>query len=285
MVKMGSASTTRIYSACVDCRRRKVRCDGAEPSCSNCVKRGHECVYKNRSKSRNRARQSDLARLNREVELLKAELLIKDPLSFPIGDFSSSSNSSPGFQNGHMSESSESISSKDSPTSLKEFDGMSLDVSETNSQVYFMIKNRHKSLVNDKKFQDTLKDISLIEFHNLLELYWRYANVHMMIIWKRIFLSDLLSAEGGNYFSKSLILSVLACGSIFSKSKKLGAKGKKLACVAKSFYRKEEVWEPRITTSQTLCLLCMFEHCKGEIEDELFFSNAAINVALELGLN
>lgn len=278
-------STTRIYSACVDCRRRKVKCNGAEPACSNCIKRGHECVYKNRSKFRNRARQSDLARLNREVELLKAELLIKDPLSYPLGDFSSSSNSSPGFQNGHTSESSESISSKESPSSSKEFEGLSLDVSETNSQVYFMIKNRHKSLVNDKRFKDAFKDISLIEFHNLLELYWMYENVHIMVIWKRIFLSDLLSAEGGLYFSKSLILSVLACGSVFSKSKKLATKGKMLAAAAKSFYRKEEVWEPKITTPQTLCLLSMFEHCKGELEDELYFSNAAINVALELGLN
>lgn len=29
--------------ACVRCRRRKVRCDGAAPACSNCAKAGEEC--------------------------------------------------------------------------------------------------------------------------------------------------------------------------------------------------------------------------------------------------
>lgn len=29
--------------ACVRCRRRKVRCDGAVPACSNCAKAGEEC--------------------------------------------------------------------------------------------------------------------------------------------------------------------------------------------------------------------------------------------------
>ena len=34
----------RRPSACVRCRRRKVRCDGAVPACSNCAKAGVDCL-------------------------------------------------------------------------------------------------------------------------------------------------------------------------------------------------------------------------------------------------
>src|SRR5580700_645452 len=31
--------------ACIGCKRRKVRCDSAKPSCGYCTQRGKECVY------------------------------------------------------------------------------------------------------------------------------------------------------------------------------------------------------------------------------------------------
>lgn len=34
----------RRPSACVRCRRRKVRCDGAVPACSNCARAGVDCL-------------------------------------------------------------------------------------------------------------------------------------------------------------------------------------------------------------------------------------------------
>ncbi|KAI1811150.1 fungal-specific transcription factor [Poronia punctata] len=38
--------------ACMICRRRKLRCDGIKPSCSNCTRLGHSCGYdENRKKS------------------------------------------------------------------------------------------------------------------------------------------------------------------------------------------------------------------------------------------
>ncbi|KAI0033659.1 hypothetical protein K488DRAFT_17648, partial [Vararia minispora EC-137] len=39
---------TRVFVACLQCRRRKIRCDGAKPSCYNCNQRGasgDECCY------------------------------------------------------------------------------------------------------------------------------------------------------------------------------------------------------------------------------------------------
>lgn len=32
-------------SACLECRQRKVRCDGMKPNCQNCLRRGSNCVF------------------------------------------------------------------------------------------------------------------------------------------------------------------------------------------------------------------------------------------------
>lgn len=31
--------------ACVICRKRKLKCDGAKPSCATCTRLGHDCAY------------------------------------------------------------------------------------------------------------------------------------------------------------------------------------------------------------------------------------------------
>ena len=42
----GLSSSVRRYGfACSGCRRKKVRCDGARPTCRNCERGGIQCVY------------------------------------------------------------------------------------------------------------------------------------------------------------------------------------------------------------------------------------------------
>ncbi|KAF8582821.1 hypothetical protein K439DRAFT_1350360 [Ramaria rubella] len=36
---------TRVYVACLQCRSRKIRCDGAKPKCQKCARRSSECDY------------------------------------------------------------------------------------------------------------------------------------------------------------------------------------------------------------------------------------------------
>ncbi|KAH8645849.1 hypothetical protein BGZ60DRAFT_392479 [Tricladium varicosporioides] len=33
------------HAACTACRERKIRCDGGQPCCQKCKRRGSECVY------------------------------------------------------------------------------------------------------------------------------------------------------------------------------------------------------------------------------------------------
>ncbi|KAJ2667242.1 hypothetical protein IW148_000344 [Coemansia sp. RSA 1199] len=40
-----SAQKRRLNQACLLCRRKKIRCDSIHPSCSNCQRRGIQCIY------------------------------------------------------------------------------------------------------------------------------------------------------------------------------------------------------------------------------------------------
>ncbi|KAJ2392783.1 hypothetical protein H4S02_000604, partial [Coemansia sp. RSA 2611] len=40
-----NAQKRRLNQACLLCRRKKIRCDSVHPSCSNCRRRGIQCIY------------------------------------------------------------------------------------------------------------------------------------------------------------------------------------------------------------------------------------------------
>jgi Fungal Zn(2)-Cys(6) binuclear cluster domain len=42
----------RVLIACTNCRERKVRCDGGQPQCQNCLDSTRQCVYLESRKSR-----------------------------------------------------------------------------------------------------------------------------------------------------------------------------------------------------------------------------------------
>ena len=43
MIRVGSATQSRIAQACDRCRSKKIRCDGIRPSCTQCTNVGFEC--------------------------------------------------------------------------------------------------------------------------------------------------------------------------------------------------------------------------------------------------
>ncbi|EJD44747.1 hypothetical protein AURDEDRAFT_114270 [Auricularia subglabra TFB-10046 SS5] len=59
-----------VSRACVVCRRRKTKCNGAEPSCGTCVVHGLQCEYSSEPDRRKTKESHELAELRlRVVEL------------------------------------------------------------------------------------------------------------------------------------------------------------------------------------------------------------------------
>ncbi|KAF3893762.1 Binuclear zinc transcription factor [Trichophyton interdigitale] len=60
--------------ACVVCRKRKLRCDGAKPSCGNCSRLGHDCAY-NEVRKKSGPKRGYVKHL--EARLAQVETLLK----------------------------------------------------------------------------------------------------------------------------------------------------------------------------------------------------------------
>ncbi|KAG2124857.1 hypothetical protein DEU56DRAFT_916796 [Suillus clintonianus] len=95
--------------ACIACRRRKVRCDGARPVCGQCIRgnRPDDCEYTDaHGRSRTHMLEEELARLRARVEELEhpeqttPTVALHHPYSLP--DVPQGSSSSLGFQPFHI---------------------------------------------------------------------------------------------------------------------------------------------------------------------------------------
>ncbi|KAK8903716.1 hypothetical protein ACHAPF_006384 [Botrytis cinerea] len=63
--------TKRIDLACVECRRRKRKCDGGKPQCSSCQAQERECVYDHERNNRKRRRDpEEVTQLEEQIEVL-----------------------------------------------------------------------------------------------------------------------------------------------------------------------------------------------------------------------
>ncbi|KAF7953305.1 hypothetical protein EAE96_006516 [Botrytis aclada] len=63
--------TKRIDLACVECRRRKRKCDGRKPQCSSCQAPERECVYDHERTNRKRKRDpEEVEQLEEQIEIL-----------------------------------------------------------------------------------------------------------------------------------------------------------------------------------------------------------------------
>ncbi|CDK27158.1 unnamed protein product [Kuraishia capsulata CBS 1993] len=283
------SARSRVYVACEECRRKKIKCDGLQALCSNCARKGKTCIFKQRATIRNRAKKSDVEALAREVKQLREKLLDKrkddhkDLCSPNTGDEDI-------YDSGHTSDYTESNLVEDLTPSISEtvdFNEFEYPLDTMNYlsvDVFSLITRGYHTFASDTMFQEALKPVSRGDFSQLLENFWYYENGHVMIVWKHLFISDLCANFGGRHSSKSLILAMLAMGSVFSDSTHFGALGDDLFKWSKTLLQ-DELFHPQISSVQTLNLLCIYSHARGEKTEELYFGKSAVDLAIKLGLN
>ncbi|CAE6342149.1 unnamed protein product [Rhizoctonia solani] len=93
-----SPKETRVldrFSACLVCRRRKLRCDGAQPECKRCHATGYTCQYQDPVyRSRTRVLQDRIKEIEskiEEIQLQRARSSILSQTSSPSGGNESAS--------------------------------------------------------------------------------------------------------------------------------------------------------------------------------------------------
>lgn len=71
-----------VTTACSNCRRRKIKCDGTVPRCSNCVLYEQECVYQHGLDKRKIAPKERLLALTTYCQRLET-LLVENGIALP----------------------------------------------------------------------------------------------------------------------------------------------------------------------------------------------------------
>src|ERR1700753_1050860 len=74
--------TKHVTTACLGCRRRKIKCDGISPRCSNCILYGQECVFQHGVDKRKIAPKERLQALTGYCQPLES-LVIANGIELP----------------------------------------------------------------------------------------------------------------------------------------------------------------------------------------------------------
>lgn len=71
-----------VTTACLGCRKRKIKCDGVAPRCSNCILYGQECVFQHGVDKRKIAPKERLQALTAYCQQIES-LLIASGIPLP----------------------------------------------------------------------------------------------------------------------------------------------------------------------------------------------------------
>lgn len=81
-VSVAKAKGKHVTTACLNCRKRKIKCDAVQPSCSNCLLYSQQCIYQHGLDKRKIAAKERLATAEAYTKELEA-LLIANGIPLP----------------------------------------------------------------------------------------------------------------------------------------------------------------------------------------------------------
>ncbi|EEB06690.2 transcription factor [Schizosaccharomyces japonicus yFS275] len=141
-LKTGSVSEKprRIQRACDLCRKRKIRCDGKMPSCTNCLNHNVTCVFTPRSKRKGGQRQLYLKSLVSRLEQMESVLRTAAPSLWKVRSPVAIPASEPDFNSSIDDDSNFDDSTSEDITSLTERMGMLL-TTPVGEQKYFGVSS------------------------------------------------------------------------------------------------------------------------------------------------
>ncbi|QKX62118.1 uncharacterized protein TRUGW13939_09274 [Talaromyces rugulosus] len=307
-------STLQRKSAfsCEACRKRKVKCNGASPSCSRCSARGDVCVYSLApTLSYTKTLETKIADL--EAKLASAQ-------GDRAGDIDKPSKPSPHGSSGEYSSSAAQTPEQDdgsAPQELaNEFDGLTIEYDGRvsfhgptslfhllpNDTVNDAASSRHQALevearkerlVNNAWRERAIEQLSGMPepFQHLVDFHWCWIQPLFNFIYRPAFTRDMKVA--GPYYSDNLLNAML------SHSIRWCMRDAKVQPLIKSFeggarffqaavsgtFDTLRVGFPTIPTVQTLLLLSAQESGRGHRAQAWLYSGMAFRLVEDLGIS
>ncbi|KAF6813793.1 fungal specific transcription factor [Colletotrichum plurivorum] len=314
----------RVSLACLACRRRRMRCDGQQPVCGSCTKRGTQCEFQHSENKRRSVHATPASRYvtdrnrppsKKYVESLQARIRHLEAQVVSLGSQPSTTIPVSGEDAGADDPEQGDSTGEDEQDPLSELAGMvgRLNVIDDGQLHYFGSQSCY-NLVREPLQPVATHDPTLrlqrqgiaaasrLGLHtpaavpdelreHLLELYWRWQNPWNYVIHKGAFLRSLRGEDEGKYCSPLLLSSVFAIAARYSDHPELRSDPDDPSTAGDAFCEHAKILllyeseAPTITTVQAACLLALRIMSDGKEALGWLYSGNATRMAHNLGLN
>ncbi|KAL1872866.1 hypothetical protein Plec18167_006516 [Paecilomyces lecythidis] len=296
--------------SCEACRKRKVKCNGASPSCSRCAARGEVCVYSLApTLSYTKTLEARVAQL--EDALAKAQghqpqhrERAKDSPHGSMGEYYSS----PGQQSEHDERGSQQDLSGDfeglkveddgrisfhGPTSLFQLPSGVVNETSASTHLTLELEARKERLINNAWRERAFEQLSVIPepFQYLLDSHWCWIQPLFNFVYRPAFTRDM--KINGPYYSDILLNAILSHSVRWCKLEpKIGPLLEAFDGGAQFFHRSVSgLYDTlksgyvKIPTIQTLLLLSAQECGRGNRTQAWLYSGMAFRLVDDLGIS
>ncbi|KAJ5901726.1 hypothetical protein N7495_002254 [Penicillium taxi] len=220
--------------SCEACRKRKVRCNGASPSCSRCAARGETCVYSLApTLSYTKQLESRVSQLEDAISALRSQQAEAETKKVSSPSSVAESSSSAGRR--------VKIEPDDSHDLAREFDGLNVEndgrisfhgptslfqlprvvANEATSAAHFAqeLEARKERLINSAWRERAFEQMATIPepFQYLLDSHWCWIQPLFNFVYRPAFTRDM--KVNGPYYSNGLMNAVLSHSVRWCKSK------------------------------------------------------------------
>ncbi|KAJ9231370.1 transcriptional regulator family: Fungal Specific TF [Paecilomyces variotii] len=309
-VPVKSSLPRKSAFSCEACRKRKVKCNGASPSCSRCAARGEVCVYSLApTLSYTKTLEARVAQLEDALVKLQGPQSqygekVKDSPQGSTGEYCSS----PGQQSEHDERGSQQDLSGDfeglkveddgrisfhGPTSLFQLPSGVVNETSATTHLALELEARKERLINNAWRERAFEQLAAIPepFQYLLDSHWCWIQPLFNFVYRPAFTRDM--KINGPYYSDILLNAILSHSVRWCKLEpKIGPLLAAFDGGAEFFHRSVtglydtlKSGYVKIPTIQTLLLLSAQECGRGNRTQAWLYSGMAFRLVDDLGIS
>ncbi|KAL1963916.1 hypothetical protein VTN77DRAFT_7722 [Rasamsonia byssochlamydoides] len=292
--------------SCEACRKRKVKCNGASPSCARCAARGEVCVYSLApTLSYTKTLEAKIAQLEEALAKLQAERArelenASKPSPQGSGDFSKYEPDEREDGLPDLSADFEGLKVEDDgrisfhgPTSLFHLPSGMVNEIASSPHTALELEARKERLINNAWRERAFEQLAAIPepFQYLLDFHWCWIQPLFNFVYRPAFTRDM--KVSGPYYSDILLNAILSHSVRWCKGEpKVGplleaydGGAKFYQSAVSGVFEALRVGYPKIPTVQTLLLLSAQECGRGNRTQAWLYSGMAFRLVEDLGIS
>ncbi|GKZ53002.1 hypothetical protein AnigIFM49718_003656 [Aspergillus niger] len=290
----------RVSVACDVCRRKRIKCDGAKPSCAGCLGQAEKCEYQYDKEKRKPPTKQHIQALQARIEFLESQL----------AQYQHKEGKALTTTTHQMRDRDETFGSRElsgiQPRSLDPIDDITdllggLSIGEGDQLRYFGSRSNlsfveRQGTKHTTFHQNSHQPLQRIDVdpqiqEELLDIYWKWQNPWQYLVYQKMFLRGLENQIDDGYCTPLLLYSMMALAARYSDNSEVRTVPNDPSTAGDGFSHKarallfEEIKAPRVSTVVAAAHVSLYEMAKDNEPAGWIYLGIAIRMAYNLGLH